>query len=161
MPPIGEKMSIHSCFQIANYFIEKAKQECKDLTHMQVQKLVYIAHGWKLAVKGEPLFYEEIYAWPYGPVIPDLFHRLKGYKKQPIKDPISHQSIMDASLTDEEKAILDKVWQDYSGYSGEELSAKTHIKNSPWWLTKYSDSPSLVIGDDVIKGYYKDLLGIK
>ena len=40
---------------IANYFLEKAKAEGNSLTPMQVQKLVYFAHGWYLGLFGEPL----------------------------------------------------------------------------------------------------------
>ncbi|RCG79240.1 putative phage protein [Enterobacter hormaechei] len=34
---------------IVNEFIERAKKKGTDLTHMQAQKLLYIAHGYSLA----------------------------------------------------------------------------------------------------------------
>ena len=33
---------------VANYFLEKAEQEGKPITPLQIQKLVYIAYGWYL-----------------------------------------------------------------------------------------------------------------
>ena len=61
---------------VANFFLDQAQEEGQKLDHMKLQKLAYIAHGWHLAITGEPLFHERVEAWPYGPVIPDLYHEL-------------------------------------------------------------------------------------
>lgn len=43
---------------VARHFIFLAAQmeEPTPLTHMQVQKLVYYAQGWSLAIDGRPMF---------------------------------------------------------------------------------------------------------
>ncbi len=55
--------------QVANWFIERAAQEGEYLTQLKLQKLVYMAHGWNLALLGKPLISENIEAWKWGPVI--------------------------------------------------------------------------------------------
>ena len=60
---------VHTPLAIANAFIERALREEYPITHMKVQKLVYIAHGWSLGIRGEDLINENIMAWKYGPVI--------------------------------------------------------------------------------------------
>ncbi len=45
---------------IANEFIEKAKESKTELTNMQLQKLVYIAHGWASALLNDELIYDPI-----------------------------------------------------------------------------------------------------
>ena len=71
---------------IANYFLEKAKAEGNSLTPMQVQKLVYFAHGWYLGLFGEPLIKESVQAWSYGPVIPSLYQEFKRFGNQGIDE---------------------------------------------------------------------------
>jgi uncharacterized phage-associated protein len=46
---------------------------------MQLQELVYIAHGWCLAISGEPLTGERPEAMPYGPEYRRLANALARY----------------------------------------------------------------------------------
>ena len=62
--------------EIANEFIRRAAAEKRALTQMQLQKLVYIAHGWNLAINGEKLTHDDPQAWDYGPVYRDLWEAL-------------------------------------------------------------------------------------
>ena len=64
---------------VANYFIDIARCEGEQLSPMKIQKLVYFAHGWYLALYDEPLLDEKIEAWRYGPVVPSLYHEFKRY----------------------------------------------------------------------------------
>ena len=58
---------------ITNWFIRRAQNDNKLLSIMSLLKLFYIAHGWCLEIYDHPLFYNEIEAWRYGPVIPDVY----------------------------------------------------------------------------------------
>jgi uncharacterized phage-associated protein len=55
---------------IANQFLELAKADAESLDPMKLLKPVYLAHGWNLPIKDEPLLRERIEAWPYGLVVP-------------------------------------------------------------------------------------------
>jgi uncharacterized phage-associated protein len=76
----------YSPLAIANYFIELAKKKDKFITPMKLQKLVYFAHGWCLALSDEPLIDEKIEAWKYGPVVTSLYHEFKRYGNDGIKE---------------------------------------------------------------------------
>ncbi|APZ92162.1 putative phage-associated protein [Fuerstiella marisgermanici] len=41
--------------EIANYFLDKAKSDSSTIAPMQMQKLVYISHGYHLAFVNQPL----------------------------------------------------------------------------------------------------------
>lgn len=125
---------------------------------MQVQKLVYFAHGWHLAIKGAPLINEQVEAWSFGPVIPSLYQEFRSYGNQPVTQPITYyltcwppgMENLDAedfevrpfvpAIEDdpikaiEVKPLLDRIWDLYSVYSGTQLSNMTHSSNSPWTL---------------------------
>ena len=62
---------MHSSIRIAVEFLELAKNQThyKEITTMQLLKLVYIAHGWMLGLYDKPLISDEVEAWQYGPFI--------------------------------------------------------------------------------------------
>ena len=64
---------------IANEFLTLSFSDQKLVSPMKLLKLVYLAHGWHLAIKGKPLIDEQIQAWDYGPVIQNLYHEIKGF----------------------------------------------------------------------------------
>ncbi|WP_416366578.1 Panacea domain-containing protein [Sphingomonas aurantiaca] len=54
------------------------------LTQMQLQKLVFFAHGWTLAETGYALTEDDPEAWVYGPVYRDLYDHTKYFGSGPI-----------------------------------------------------------------------------
>ena len=49
---------------VANWFTCNIDREVGDsITHLKLQKLIYYAQAWSLALKGKTLFEEEIQAW--------------------------------------------------------------------------------------------------
>ncbi len=138
---------------IANYFLELAKSRDQTLDPMKVQKLVYYAHGWYLAIKNAPLIDEQVEAWTFGPVIRSLYYTFKRFGAQPISDPAVKHELWEGDTDDvrfrevvpsidEEsedfkfvKPLLDKVWDVYGKYSAIQLSNMTHEAGSPWEQT--------------------------
>lgn len=120
---------MYPALDIAAYFLERAREEKKTLTPMQIQKLVYFAHGWHLAIEGMPLLDEQVEAWQYGPVIPSLYHEFKHCGARPIE----YIPIRQFDPADGLKSILDRVWEVYGGFTGSQLSAMTHKQGSPWF----------------------------
>jgi hypothetical protein len=56
-------------FAIANHMIAQAEQNGMPMDQMKLQKLLYFAHGWHLALTGTPLVDEPILAGPNGPLV--------------------------------------------------------------------------------------------
>lgn len=67
-------MSI-SAINVANAFISFTEPEKGDLiSNLKVQKMLYYVQGYHLALYDDRFFNEEIMAWQYGPVVPDVYH---------------------------------------------------------------------------------------
>lgn len=64
----------HCPLLVADYLVARSGGR---LTPLQVIKLTYIAHGYSLAINGEPLVDEAVEAWRHGPVVPSVYHRAK------------------------------------------------------------------------------------
>lgn len=148
----------YSAKAIANNFIDRANAAGQEITPMKMQKLVYIAHGWHLAVHDEPLIDETVEAWKFGPVIPSLFQAFKRYGASPITDYAG-----DARLPNDAKVrdVINQVMGVYGNKDAIYLMRLTHAKGSPWRSVRDEGNISPygeVIGDDVIKNHFAQLI---
>lgn len=159
---------------VANFFLDRADEAGQKLDHMKLQKLVYIAHGWHLAVTRQPLFFERVEAWPYGPVIPDLYHALKQHGRRPIQErllvvdlktfdsvPAALETIGGEGDVVQSQDIMRRVWGSYGSLSALQLSTLTHKTGSPWdkvaKLNETSEPRGFVIPEDLIREHYTSL----
>ena len=146
---------MHDARGVANWLIERAKEDNRQLTPLQVIKLVYFAYGWTLAYLERPLFRQPIEAWPYGPVIADVYHALKQYRDQPIDETIP--DVTPATLADDAASVLEGVYLAYASKNGLILSTLTHHDGSPWDKTIKNYGRGALIDNDLIKSHFQEL----
>lgn len=119
-----------TCFDVANFFLSKADPEEGELiSNLKLQKLVYYAQGFALAILGEPLFSDPMEAWEHGPVAPSLYRAYKEHGKNPIP-PVGKECIANVFTEDQEK-ILEDVYQVYGQFSAWKLRDLSHATD-PW-----------------------------
>lgn len=146
---------------VARHFLNIAKTDVtpKPLTPLQLIKLTYIAHGWSFVNLTTPLVSEDVHAWKYGPVFPDLYHEIKSFGSQPVDNvPQSdREKASGAELVSEEAALVRAVYDSYSNFSGIDLTRMTHMHGTPWHQTWQISQNGVVIGNDLIRDYYVGL----
>ncbi|MFC1736958.1 Panacea domain-containing protein [Candidatus Hydrogenedentota bacterium] len=118
-----------TALDVAKYFLSKMSDECGDvISNLKLQKLVYYAQGFHLALMGRPLFKEQIKAWQHGPVIPSLYDKYKEYEARGIPRPDS----IDLSKYDKPTVeLLDEVYEVFGQFSAWKLRNMTH-EEPPW-----------------------------
>jgi uncharacterized phage-associated protein len=147
--------------QVADFFIRQADAQSGDvITHLKVQKLLYYAQGWHLALHDKPLFPEQIQAWAHGPVCPTVWRRFKDQNATPLTQD---NTIYDGSeLKVSERNFLSEVWTVYGQFTAKRLEEMTHTEspylNARGNLAEYARSTS-VISHAAMKGYFKSLKG--
>lgn len=170
---------------VCNFFIEKAKEEGTYLTPMQAIKLVYIAHGYSLAIFEKPLIDDQVEAWKFGAVIPSLYQELKIYGSRAINSPIINDDVVDKldlliysqkelagkykdqyirfNFDKKDIELMDAVWDVYKKKTGPQLSELIHQDNTPWdiiWNKRNGKNVRhAIIPDTLIKKHYKELIG--
>lgn len=141
---------------VANALLNLARTEGRALTQMQVHKLVYIAHGYTLALLGRPLTYNTVHAWRNGPVVRSLWHHWGERGMQPISQELPVPSgEPDLTGDDEALEVIRNVWAAYGNMDGVELSRYTHRKGSPW--SQVYGLPSDLIPNEITREYYTGL----
>ena len=69
---------------VAHEFLRLARERSGSVKPLQLMKLVYIAHGWILALYHRALVGDKIEAWTYGPVIPILYEEVRRCRGRPV-----------------------------------------------------------------------------
>jgi len=117
-------------YDVANAFllIDNDNDECDGISNLKLQKLVYYAQGFYLALFGEALFDNEIEAWAHGPVTPALYHEYKGFNNNNIEVDVRGD---DLDLTQQEFDLIDEVYSVFGQFSAWKLRNLTH-EETPW-----------------------------
>ena len=153
----------HSSLAVANRILQTAWSQKKNLTIMQLIKLVYIAHGWSLALLNRPLVADRVEAWQHGPVYPDVYNEFRGSGWQPIRrKAIDRWSgvAADSDFDADELSIIEKVVDAYGDFHAFELSSRTHQPGTPW-STVFAEGRGKFapISNRLIKSHFDELRG--
>jgi uncharacterized phage-associated protein len=148
-----------SCYDVAKYFLWVANKQNASISNLKLQKLVYYAQAWHLAINGQELFAEDFQAWVHGPVIPELYNEYKRFEWMPIQNEIEDDRII-FEFTDGTLSLLQEVTEQYFACDVYDLERMTHAE-APWQTARDSipaDVPSTAIID---KGLMQEYYGAK
>ncbi|WP_338592908.1 type II toxin-antitoxin system antitoxin SocA domain-containing protein (plasmid) [Shewanella khirikhana] len=121
---------MYDSVEVAWKILQLASQRGIRLSNLQLQKLVYLAHGYLLGWKNKPLICDDVEAWEYGPVISHVYHNFKDFGNNFI--PVNRTII--TSLDNDEDAIatIGGVLNLYGDKHPMELVNLTHQLGTPW-----------------------------
>jgi len=142
---------VYDARQIANWFVQRANRDGKQLSIMSLLKLTYIAHGWFLEMRGQPLFDNEIEAWQYGPVIPEVYHSFRR------KGVVVSEMLEGQQVPEELSGFLEQIYSGYAGLSPFQLSDMTHQEGGPWDRARKREGWYAAISNADILDHYRGL----
>ena len=135
---------------VANAFLDLQDGDPGDyprIDPMKLQKLVYFAHAWWLANKNEPLFGEDVEAWPWGPVVRNIYTEFSNCGRGPVvgrgKELVrtgdgrfDFEVKQPDPVPEDVAAFLKQVWDSHKHLTGVQLSNATHGRGEPWDIVK-------------------------
>jgi uncharacterized phage-associated protein len=121
---------VHRASDIAKIILKISNPEVGDIiSNLKLQKLLYYAQGFHLAIHDSPLFEEEIEAWMYGPVVPCIYQEYKPFGAGAIERDESFE--IPESVTESELDLIGEVYEIYGQFSALKLMNLTH-EEEPW-----------------------------
>lgn len=160
---------METTFAVANKILRLAEDDSNPISHMKLQKLVYLSYGWHLGLDCGPLTNERVSAWEYGPIFTSLYYEFIGDDGDPIRRYAEQLLYTDGGIilinptTNDESAdeVIERVWEVYGNYTAVQLSNLCHAHNTPWqriaFLNPIRLSRKIGIPDELIYEYFKKL----
>ena len=159
---------MYSAIDISKWFLAKNISESKTnavdgeyegISPLKMQKLLYYAQGIHLALHDTPLFKEDIYAWPHGPVVIEVYNEYKHCGSNPIALNIDKNDarIIDALENDKNAhESLELTYDNFAIYTAWQLRNMTHVQGGPWDTITAHRGTNAIIPTACIKKYFLD-----
>lgn len=145
--------------QISDFLLSECRERGEVLTNLKLQKLLYYAQAWHLALFDKPIFEEDFQAWVHGPVSPSQYKRFKDYKWMPILE----EGITRPNLSADLEKHLMEIIDSFGTESATALELMTHSERP--WLDARGDLPhdansEAIISKEAMQTYYKSMIDV-
>ncbi|MBV9109680.1 MAG: DUF4065 domain-containing protein [Gemmatimonadetes bacterium] len=137
---------------VADYLVALAHERGESVNNLKLQKLLYYAQAWHLALHDEPLFPEKFQAWMSGPVIPAIYWRFDSFGIHDI--PAQTAAEIPSSI----EPLLQDVMDAYGSLDEYKLSSMTY-RELPWMVAHrgydLSDPCTVELDDEHMKSFFR------
>lgn len=136
---------MYSAMQIAKYAINKCTIDEHPISNLQLQKILYYIQR-DLLQNGMDGFDDEIQAWQFGPVVPEVYRQYCGFGAIPIRMKY------DVKITPEYMDIINPIIEQKRRLNPWDMVNDTHQQGKAWSLTYQDGLGSYsVISKDLIR----------
>lgn len=138
-------MTNYSAASLANGLLNDVFKANASVSAMKLQKLSYLLHGFALyEFRDDPEHYtlnERFEAWPFGPVLPSLYHECRLRSSGPIRKFLNGFDEITLSVAKTSaplpsdnrlQRIIEGVWENFGSYSESYLSNITNCPKGAW-----------------------------
>ncbi len=140
-------------FSVANFFLNIIDRDAgSTITPLKLQKILYYAQGYYLALNDKELFSEDFEAWAHGPANPEIYDKYKEYGCNAIGEP-SEEEVPD--FNEDIVDFLYDIWATFGIYDGKYLEELTH-QETPWIEARKGYQPGDVCNNIITKESMKD-----
>lgn len=143
---------MYSAVDIAKYIIWYCKRKGYSISNLKLQKILYFVQANFLVSLGRPCFDEEIEAWDFGPVVPEVYHEFKFFGSADIPEFVCRNA--EQMILKKDRFFINEIVDQCAGYSASALVSITHHQ-APW-RDAYERHCNNVIEKDAIKEYFAE-----
>lgn len=142
---------MYNVLDIAKYIIFYCRRRGYLITNLKLQKLLYFIQAEFLVSIGAPCFNEEIEAWDFGPVVPEVYHEYKSFGNSNI---ILSEDDELPFIRETDRNRIKGMVDEGAQYSASDLVRITH--NQAPWKNAYKRYYNNVITKDAIQDYFTE-----
>ena len=155
----------YKVLDIARYVINYCNKNNAHISNLKLQKILYFIQAGFYMNKGIECFNEDIEAWKYGPVVPEVYHEFKQYGSNNIPYITEYWDFSDGVfncknikynddfIDDNDKMIINQLIDLCNERTASQLVDITH-KQTPW-LESYASGINNIISKDKLQNFFK------
>lgn len=111
---------------VARHIVTYCTRIGNPISNLKLQKLLYFVWIEYYKKTGNELFFDNMYAWPLGPVVPIVYREFSPYAGLPI------QRIYTEECKEEDVDIIDNIVNSFVDISARDLVDMSHRPGGPW-----------------------------
>ena len=137
---------MYAAIDLSKYMVSKCVREDHPISNMQLQKILYYVQKDFLR-NGEEAFPDDIEAWQFGPVVPNVYYYFCGFGAMPISSIYGG-----AEIEEGDRAVIDKIVEAKRKLNPWVLVGETHKPGGAWdQIYRHGTGNHQVIPIDLIK----------
>lgn len=116
----------YNALDVAKFIVSDGYENCKPVTNLRLQKLLYLVWIAYFKKKNDYLFRDTFHAWKFGPVVLNVYREFCKYLGEPIYKKFK------TNIQEEDASIIREIVKSFDGKSTAALVGITHAYGSPW-----------------------------
>ena len=142
---------MYRALDVAKYVIERCNKMGYPISNLKLQKILYFIQAEFLVAFDEQCFQEDIEAWNFGPVVPEVYREYKIYGSASIPYLKEYDGVF---INEEHKAVMDEVIDLCAQYTASTLVSITH--NQKPWKDSFQRGRNCIISPKAIKEFFSE-----
>lgn len=122
----GRELEMYTAINLSKYIVSKCIDDNYPISNLQLQKILYYIQK-DFLKRNELAFSDDIEAWQFGPVVPDVYYHYCGYGAMPISFTFER---FDVDLKD--KDVINRIVESKRVLEPWTLVEETHKANGAW-----------------------------
>lgn len=120
-------MRVYNAMQIADFIIDYCTRKNDPVSNLRLQKLLYFLWAEYFRRHQKALFGDSMYAWQFGPVVPNVYYEYCAYGGRPINLKC------ETEIEEGDKRELEEIIEEYRLIPVNELVRRTHQPDTAWY----------------------------
>lgn len=161
----GGCLKMNKAIDVARFIINCSNKKKYYISNLRLQKILYFAQM-EFILNNSLCFEDEIQAWDYGPVVPNVYNEFKRFGASNIPQiltffdksegilKIKKIDYKESVINSSDRHLIEKVIDECSQYSTSQLVRITHAQLP--WIEAHNKGKNSVISVDSIKSFIKD-----
>ena len=145
---------MYRALRVARYIIERCHSQDRTISNLKLQKILYFVQAECLVTRNQPCFAEEIEAWDFGPVVPEVYQQYKIFGSANI--PVIGKTINPVIVSGNDRELINGIVDECAQYSASALVDITHHQ-TPWIEAYNRPGYNNVISKESIRRYFSEV----